>query len=1532
MAISRVPGYSLISDLDRQGVDLQFTTNGTTLAYLDFANFRYGINTSSPSQALEVNGNIIVSNGHIYTSGNINYNIGNTSNWFNQIYANTIISGQVTGRLQTNAQPNITSVGNLTSLAVTGNIIAGNISSTYLTGNLLSILNVTGDATGSGLTSNIAITLVNTGVTAGIYGSADNEYADKVPRITVDSKGRITNIANISLTQIGNVSIINTTISTTSNLTIAPLNQTIFVGNSIISNVANPVNQQDAVTVSYLNSALTGLNANLKLDDSSINILDTGADGRIEITVDSILVGNINFDRTSFYNQVTIGGMTLFGDAISSEFDGNITLNAMGTGIVQVAGSDAFGLPYGTNLDRPTNPRIGYIRFNTSTSGLEVWDGLSWMNTVQTITSQLITPNGTGNTYPLTTSTTTAGVIVTINGTVQQPTTSYLVTGNLIVFSEIPLTSDIIEVRTLLSGAAEVITTKLEMGNTSISIDPITGNILTTVNNSNISILTSSGIVTGNINASGYIIGNGSLLTGLPASYSNANVSSYLPTYTGAFGNITGITSSGTIQTTGVVYGNANIASTSTTTGALRVTGGVGISGNINAGNVTATNLTGNVTATTLISNGSVLVGPSTSANLVRFPNALTVISNTPAGIQQNELGNIGIIGEAVGGGATRNAGVYGAGYTAGTYSCQGVVGEGHVSSSSDTAPSVGVRGYANDTHANGFNVGLYGDASGSSTGNYSLYLNNGNIFSNFALTWTLNGNLTFSGNTVLANALSISGNINAENVIATNLTGTILTASQTNITSVGNLTSLSASGTIQTTGVVWGNSGVGGTLLTAAQTNITSVGNLTSLSASGTIQTTGIVYGNSGISGTLLTAAQTNITSVGNLTALSAAGVIRTTGIVYANASIASTSTTTGALVVTGGAGISGNLHLPSTAQLHIGADLVALVFPNALVTLDSNVNTYQQVVMQNISNGTSASSDFVAVADTGTDSTNYVDVGINSSTYSDVNYTIGTGLDSYAYSNGGNFLFGTQTPGKSIIFHTSGTLSANLRGRFTDQGLTINTATATSSVSSGALVVNGGAGVSGDLRVGGNLYVGNLVTNSTTTLTVTAPILYLTTSAPYPYNYDIGFYSAFTGGTGNIYQHTGLVRSDNDGMWHLFSNVAEPMGGVVSFTNAIYDQFTAGGFFVKGDPATALINSGTSGIGNIGSPSAIWNTVYASKLQGTLTTSAQTDITSVGNLTSLSVTGVIQTTGIVYANSNIASTSTTTGALQVIGGVGVSGKISTGSITANTSIITTSNTAVSGLDIYTVSSNTAAQISLHATSGLVQRKSAIKFYGTFNNSADTGERYVTSIRSGFDSTSTAWGSEYLSVFVNNAVNDGATDANQTEIARFTNYDGLIVYKDITNGQTAGTGNIGASGAGFNTVFAKATSAQYADLAENYLADAKYEPGTVLEFGGEFEVTLAEIETPRLAGVVSTNPAYLMNEQLTGNNIVAIALQGRVPCKVKGVIKKGDMLTSCGDGHATTSMDPKFGTIIGKALQNFNGISGIIEVVVGRL
>ena len=169
-------------------------------------------------------------------------------------------------------------------------------------------------------------------------------------------------------------------------------------------------------------------------------------------------------------------------------------------------------------------------------------------------------------------------------------------------------------------------------------------------------------------------------------------------------------------------------------------------------------------------------------------------------------------------------------------------------------------------------------------------------------------------------------------------------------------------------------------------------------------------------------------------------------------------------------------------------------------------------------------------------------------------------------------------------------------------------------------------------------------------------------------------------------------------------------------------------------------------------------------------------------------------------------------------------------------------------------------------------------------------------------------------------------------------NASGTIVPTENVGAGDSGL-NIGSTSRRWSTVYATtfdgtATSAQYADLAENYLADEKYEAGTVLIFGGTEEVsTTTNKGDYRAAGVVSTKPAHLMNSGLTGENVVALALQGRVPCKVIGKVQKGDIITTSGvPGYGCVNNNPVPGTMIGKAIQTKDTDGkGQIEVVVGR-
>jgi hypothetical protein len=146
---------------------------------------------------------------------------------------------------------------------------------------------------------------------------------------------------------------------------------------------------------------------------------------------------------------------------------------------------------------------------------------------------------------------------------------------------------------------------------------------------------------------------------------------------------------------------------------------------------------------------------------------------------------------------------------------------------------------------------------------------------------------------------------------------------------------------------------------------------------------------------------------------------------------------------------------------------------------------------------------------------------------------------------------------------------------------------------------------------------------------------------------------------------------------------------------------------------------------------------------------------------------------------------------------------------------------------------------------------------------------------------------------------------------------------------------DIGSTVQTFANIYAQnfigtATTAKYADLAENYLADKEYAPGTVLDFDGEQEVTLSiRDSSKKVAGVVSTNPAHLMNSAMDGAHVVAVALVGRVPTQVTGKIAKGDLMVSAGNGRARSETNPDTGTVIGKSLENFDGVKGTIEIVI---
>ena len=137
--------------------------------------------------------------------------------------------------------------------------------------------------------------------------------------------------------------------------------------------------------------------------------------------------------------------------------------------------------------------------------------------------------------------------------------------------------------------------------------------------------------------------------------------------------------------------------------------------------------------------------------------------------------------------------------------------------------------------------------------------------------------------------------------------------------------------------------------------------------------------------------------------------------------------------------------------------------------------------------------------------------------------------------------------------------------------------------------------------------------------------------------------------------------------------------------------------------------------------------------------------------------------------------------------------------------------------------------------------------------------------------------------------------------------------------------------------IYGKSVQAQYADLAEKYTADADYPPGTVVSFGGDAEITISKIgHDASVAGVISTDPAFVMNTGLDDQYVAIVALQGRVPCRVRGIITKGDRLVSSDVPGVAERLDMtryQPGCIIGKALEAHDSAGeGQIEVVVGRV
>ena len=348
-----------------------------------------------------------------------------------------------------------------------------------------------------------------------------------------------------------------------------------------------------------------------------------------------------------------------------------------------------------------------------------------------------------------------------------------------------------------------------------------------------------------------------------------------------------------------------------------------------------------------------------------------------------------------------------------------------------------------------------------------------------------------------------------------------------------------------------------------------------------------------------------------------------------------------------------------------------------------------------------------------------------------------------------------------------------------------------------------------------------------------------------------------------------------------------------------------------------TAYNNTGTSFI-DIGVNSSNFNAVSSGFVNNALNTASASYAYAQGGEM---VVGTWNNNGIHFITNAV----TTTGDSMFISGNGnvyISGNLTVSGNTTQINTITNFTTESAN-----VVQTAYLQGNVSTNSGTITQQNTMVPSGTINLGSS--------------------GAPYSNLYAT-AITGTLQTASQTNITAVGTLSGLTVSGALNaNGQlnTAAsiiptnnnTQNIGSGSYTYATVYATtfsgvSTTAKYADLAENYQGDKQYNPGTVLMFGGAQEVTLADADTTRVAGVVSTNPAHLMNGALQGSNVVPVAFTGRVPCQVIGPVAKGDLMVSAGFGFAKVNNTPATGTIIGKALTDFpiNG-KGVIEVVVGR-
>ena len=511
-------------------------------------------------------------------------------------------------------------------------------------------------------------------------------------------------------------------------------------------------------------------------------------------------------------------------------------------------------------------------------------------------------------------------------------------------------------------------------------------------------------------------------------------------------------------------------------------------------------------------------------------------------------------------------------------------------------------------------------------------------------------------------------------------------------------------------------------------------------------------------------------------------------------------------------------------------------------------------------------------------------------------------------------------------------------------DSSFTWNNTTST-------LTVTGTSNVTGNLNASNNVTASRLISN---VATGTSPLVVSSTTRVsnlnVAYSNVTDFVNITTASTGLHY----LMLANA-----LTGNVSEFANANLSFSAAtglltttalsVTGNANVGNLGTTGVFATTLSASGNANTGNLGTTGVFATTVSATGNAnvgnlGTAQVLASANITSpqlISNVATgtapLVVSSTTQVANLSVATAGSATTAgtVTTNAQPNITSVGTLTSLSvSGNITGG-NLVTTGIGNISGLFVGLADKSANLNVfSANLTRSIGYRSAPANYTDTAGAVAVVNQAAVHTFMSA--NVTSLLGIEYSNlstVYIQGAPANisplFAPNRFALCVASGNSYfGGNIITTGITTGANTTAGSITGN---WTLTAGSQLQATYADLSEYYEADQLYEPATVLEFGGEKEVTLAQDGTTRVAGVVSTDPAYVMNAACPGH-AVPIALQGRVPVKVRGHIKKGDLMVSGGNGYARPWNNATPGMVIGKAIQNFEGVEGIIEIAVGRL